>query len=358
MSEPLLPPSQPEQLPAPVVPWPSTRPEPAISTTARVPGPLTLADLSATVRAVEPAALLVPPRLLRRIIHEDRAGLHLGLQIPHRKSHIIGRAALLDIIDLDELPLEPGQQLAETVILLAAPDPDDLAVQDPGIALTQCWRLLFHAVIHVALERRFAELPLTAAELEQRWARLGASEFDEIRTVLEHEKYLPRASDARSAYVEFVAVFLELRFFDPALLACYFPGLTDLDRIERQVAEDIDAPDLLARTRLPGAVPLAVAEPAADDLEDWPEEEAWSGALDRPGWLGRLVQRVANLFEGGGIAANLRYRRFIRQAKKAARRGNTVRAAILRTAAAGVADSAEQATVARTAARADLDHLA
>src|SRR5262249_6648266 len=83
--------------------------------------------------------------------------------------------------------------------------------------------------------------------------RLGPTEFDAIRAVLRQENFLMPPRDDRTAYAEFAALYLELRYFAPALLPRYFPGLTDQAGIESLLAEDVNAAEVLARSRLPGA---------------------------------------------------------------------------------------------------------
>src|SRR5205085_2830973 len=100
--------------------------------------------------AADPAALLVPPRLLRRVIKHDRKITGLGLQVPHRKSYVIGRDALLALADRDELGLEPDRDLPPTVLLLARPEPEELAAW-PGADCGRVARVLADAVAAAAL---------------------------------------------------------------------------------------------------------------------------------------------------------------------------------------------------------------
>src|SRR5205085_1268642 len=138
--------------------------------------------------------------------------------------------------------------------------------QERGAALVKYWRLLFHARVHAALaDRRLGE-----AAVRERIHRIGQTEFDEIRTVLRQEKYLLPPRDDRTAYEEFAAVYLELTYFAPTLLPRYFPTLDDYDRIDRVLAEDVDALALFAASRLAGA-------PDPDVLVDAP------GRAEQPG---------------------------------------------------------------------------
>src|SRR5262245_22614369 len=66
---------------------PSTMQAPALGVDNQ--RPLELAELSQQLRSTDPAALLVPPWLLRRVIKEERKVLGLGLRIPHRRCFVI-----------------------------------------------------------------------------------------------------------------------------------------------------------------------------------------------------------------------------------------------------------------------------
>ncbi len=64
------------------------------------------------MRSVEPAARLVAPRLLRRVVrvHADLGGF--GFRVPHSKTYVIPAAALLEIADRDELGLQASRSPA------------------------------------------------------------------------------------------------------------------------------------------------------------------------------------------------------------------------------------------------------
>ncbi len=68
----------------------------------------------------------------------------------------------------------------------------------PDHALVRCWRLLFHARVHLAVQDRIAEKSLNPSALRERIHAIGEVEFDEIRTVLGQEGYLlPPRNDRR-----------------------------------------------------------------------------------------------------------------------------------------------------------------
>jgi hypothetical protein len=297
---------------------------------------LSLRELEQALYAVDPSALLVAPRLLRRVIKQSALLPGFGWRVPHRKSYILSRSELLSIVNRDELDLPTGVELAETVILLARPAADRLDANTAVDSLTICWRLLFHARVHLALDQRVVEKRLGPAEARDRRARIGATEFAEIHTVLRQENFLIPPESELATYLEFAAVFLELRYFAPGFLSSYFPALEDLDSIEALLAEDIDAEGLFQATRLPGA-------PAVPEPRDTVPEESGKIASEPP-----PVQRKTSLRTFG---------RLLDKAARVGARGNLVRAAILRIAAAE-RGTPELSRAARSEARADMDHLA
>ncbi len=207
-----------------------------------------LADLEQALTKADPAILLVPSRILRRVIKQDRGLGGLGLRVPHRKSYILDRAALLAAASREELGLPPECDLPDTVILLPRPEaPQRRKSSEEN--LLRYWRLLFHARVHAALAAR----RLTDDAIHDRVRRLGRSAFAEVRAVLTQEHALLPPGDERAIYDEFAALYLELRRFAPHLLPRYFPGLDQLDAVDRLLAQDVDTDALFAQTRPAGA---------------------------------------------------------------------------------------------------------
>ena len=261
-----------------------------------------LSELQQAVRAADPAAVLVAPRVLERIIQGQRQLSSLFEQVPHRKCYVVDRATLYRHVEPDELDLEPDRLLPATVILLARPSPNALTMQDRETILLTYWRRLFHAGVHRVLQQDASDGRLSPTRIRERIDAIGRSTFAEIRMVLEQEKYLPgRDADETEVYIEFAAVYLELRYFAANLLPIYFPGLTDRTKIDALLDTDIDATSLFAHTRLPGAPdPVVRTDTSSDESHDY-------------------------------------YRKLMDSAGRAEQEGNTVRSAILRTRAARVA---------------------
>ena len=105
--------------------------------------PFEVADLVRMIKGVDPTALLVPARVLRRVIKHDYHVGGMGLLVPHRKSCIIARDSLLQIAERDELGVGRDEELPINVILLACPEPDSLARLPIDLALVKYWRCFF-----------------------------------------------------------------------------------------------------------------------------------------------------------------------------------------------------------------------
>lgn len=286
-----------------------------------MPGPLeNVKQLDQAVQAAEPGAVLVSPRILRRVIKAHRKIVGIGLRVPHSKSYVIDRDTLVRLVDGEALQLEPCRQLPGTVILLSRPDVEQVAALPPEQVLLKYWRRLFHARVHVSLEQRIAAGKLSETTVRDRINRIGDIEFEEIRSVLRAEHFLLPPRDERSVYVEFAAVYLELRYFAPDLLPRYFPGCAGQPTIDTLLAEDVAGGELFEKTRLKGA-----AEPAAAGEAVIPETTA-------------------------------RFRLLQARAERAGAVGNVVKAALLRTRAARLAaqDLVEQT---QAAARAEIERL-
>jgi hypothetical protein len=297
---------------------------------------VTNTELEQAVAAVDPAALLVPARIVRRVLRQDRGLSDTGMRVPHRKTYFIRREAFAAIVEPGELGLASFNDLPEQLILLGRPEPEQLAAASRPRVLLKYWRLLFHARVHVELDRAIAEDRLNETIVKQRVAQLGAIEFDEIRTVLKQENLLlPPTSDV-STYIEFVAVYSELKHFAPRLLGDYFPSLRSEAVVDEVIGQDFDVAHWSAATRLPGA-----PEPNEQTVED---EEA-------------LIERRADPQATNPRKQSDRmYARLMRLADRAKAHGNDVRAGVMRWWA-GLRIGPKLAKAARDAGREDILRL-
>jgi hypothetical protein len=210
-------------------------------------------ELEQLVKRAEPAAFLVPPRLLRRAIKQHRQLGSLAVLVPHRKGYVIDRESLLKCVAPEELCVASDAELPAYAFLMVRPAPERLAKHPPAEALMNHWRLLFHLRIDHEMQQKLTSGSLTSAQVRDRIRRLGLTEFAEITAVLRQEDYLLPPETSEAVYAEFVAVYLTLRRFDPGRLPHFFPALRDLAAVDALVAEDIDADAIFQATRLPGA---------------------------------------------------------------------------------------------------------
>jgi hypothetical protein len=326
-----------------------------------------LAELEHALWSVEPAARLVPPRLLRRVVRLHTSLPGMGFRVPHSKTYVIPQEALLAIADRDEIGFGLAAGLPEDVILLERPHGEMLEEWPRGEILLYYWQLLFHARVHAAFGRLVRQESLTyvqqrfgAAETEKRLAALGSLEFDEIRNVLGQERFLLPPYDDPSTYVEFAAVYLGIRYFQPYLMASFFPALESLEKVDQIIAQDIDAEQVLEATRLPGtprpeelreAARVAAEAFDADPLAVVPDrlEEP------RPGAPGAPRERAAR-WARRRHRSEEKYQYWRQQAQRQAARGNLAGAAI-RSARAEFWAPRERAAEAATALREDVHGL-
>src|SRR5579859_3805099 len=108
-----------------------------------------LAELQQALRVADPAAVLVAPPVLQRVLQQEAKLPALMLEVPHRESYVVDRHILFRHIEQEELDLEPDRLLPATVILLAQPSPEQLASQKADVLLLEYWRRLFHAQVHL-----------------------------------------------------------------------------------------------------------------------------------------------------------------------------------------------------------------
>jgi hypothetical protein len=273
-----------------------------------------LDELSRALRETDPAAVLVDPTALARVVQAE-CGLYWTVwSVPHAHCWVLDRNALLDHINRGDLQLPPDHDLTRGALLLARPSAAELD-GPPGELLVRYWRLLFHAAAHRELDRTLADL--SPAALRERVERIGPAAFEEARSVLVQDGLLSPKADERAAYAEFAAVFLETRLFNPGLVPVYFPSLPPAPAVEAVLAADLDASQLFLATRPPRApAPAPKTDDQADESHDY-------------------------------------YYRLRRSATRASAAGDTVAAAIFHTRAARVAPGNLTAQ-AQAAAREDI----
>jgi hypothetical protein len=209
-------------------------------------------------------AVLVEERVLRRIIKAHRKLRGVGLQVPHEQCYDLRKSELTPHVDADEIAIDLAT-VPERVALISA----DRAKLTTPEAWTAAWRAIFHAKIHQAFEERLESRRLTLAAIRERINRVGQTEFDEIRSVLKQEDLLLPPVDDIVTYVEFVALYLELKHFAPQAIDRTFPALFDTERVDQTIALDIDPAAILASARPPSGpeTPLLASQQAEAEAE-------------------------------------------------------------------------------------------
>jgi hypothetical protein len=195
------------------------------------------------------AAVLLEDRVLRRVIKMHRRLPGIGLQVPHARCYTLPRVDLEALVERDELPIDPAA-LPDQVAIFGGSRA--ALVAGDRAELSRAWRAIFHAGVHQAFDERLAHGAITPASIRERIHRIGQTEFDEIRSVLRQEDLLLPPTDETSTYAEFVALYLELRYFAPRALVQTFPTV-DIARVDAAIAVDLDGAALLAAARPSGA---------------------------------------------------------------------------------------------------------
>lgn len=320
------------------------------------------------LREAEPAAFLVQPRVLRRVIKQEWNLPALTVQVPHRKSRIVSRNTVIRHVDWDELGLEANSELPDRAILIARPDDKHLESMSVGQLKLQVWRLLFHSKIHDAFKQLENDGTLTVADFRQRIDQIGQVEFDEIYSVLKRENFIPAETTSAHAFVEFAAVYSEIRCFAPHCLGSYFPSFSDFKSVDQLLRLDVDIDNLFQSTKLAGSPDPEI--PDNDDVQDETDEELESltgrgsttislkhstDDLDDAKFP-TLLDAVMSKVEPVRRPNPATFGRIIRRADKAFARGNAVAAALYQMQAARYA-TPELVSEAVSGALTDLQRL-
>ena len=192
-------------------------------------------------------ALVLDPRLMRRIIKAHRGASGL---VPHSRCYALYRGELMTTGLVSEIGVREGE-LPDPVIAVSRLSSRETSSLSDAQILARLWRSVFHARVHVAFESKVRAGGLDAAALRERIDRIGQTEFDEIRAILRHDDLVLPPYDDREVYVEFAAIYLELRYFAAGLLVTTFPGISAHDDLDALFATDIDVGPLLDAGRPP-----------------------------------------------------------------------------------------------------------
>lgn len=229
---------------------------------------------------VEPAARVVPTRVLRRVIRRSRDRGTFRPHPVHDRSWWVGRDRLFELLDPHELGLSPTEPAAE-LLLIPAPPPDTPPSH------TDIWRTLFHAAIDRELDAARRTGRLDGETIRRARRAVGSVRWQTIRMVLREENLIDDSDPDDAAFCEFVAFALEIRQFRPDDWDTFFPDLPDDAEPLRTADQLLDIGAIYQRTRPPGGptglVPPAAQSPATEAAPPGPPPDPGRVA----GWAGR-----------------------------------------------------------------------
>ncbi len=292
-------------------------------------------ELQRLISSADSSALLVPPRILRRIIKVDRELGGPGLQVPHRKTYVLESEALLQIASREELGVTSNRKLPKIVVLLERPESDWLKSRTKDEVLTEYWRLLFHARIDQETRKQIRNGKLNEKSANELILQLGLTVLEEATAVLRQELFLLPPYNSVTILAELIAVFLEFHRFERRLLNLYFPAIEDYDKTA-ELLDIVEADRLLKTTRLKGA----------------PAPVMRKGFTEETGEKQKQTLKPADCDPNPAKSEALRHK-----AELSTKRGNVVRAAILLKHALDLAPPEKVATI-QEEIRKTLDQLA
>jgi hypothetical protein len=227
---------------------------------------MNMLELQRVMRTVDPAAVLVSPRVLEGVAREKSQLSSLTWSVPHAFACVTTRQVLFRHVEQDELDLQADELLPDVLHLIVRPEREEF--DDLPQLLLKYWRLLFHVQVHGKLEAT----PGTADDWQRRAQALGAADFAEIRAILAQDHLVAPTADTRDVFIEFASTFLEYHHFAPSLIPSFFPRIQDPAATERLLRADVDGDAIKAATRLPGAPD---SERTREHLSDEANEYYW-----------------------------------------------------------------------------------
>lgn len=204
------------------------------------------------------APVLVDPRIVRRVIRQQRELEGLGIHVPHEHCAAATREDLLRWVSAKELG-QPAASLPDEVVLVA---------REEEVSARTLWQRNFHGRVHLALARKQRQGELSVAAVRARINAIGQTEFDEIRAVLRQEDLVASVQDDVEVYVEFAATYLEYRWFDPERILRVFPTLTHHEQLLATLALDVDGAHEVEVTRPAGERALELAPVTAHEGDE------------------------------------------------------------------------------------------
>lgn len=263
------------------------------------------AQLERQLREVEPACRIVPERHLRRVaraLAQDAESWSFNPHLPVWVER--DQLAQWDIVRESVLEGEAGARL----LVVAADDYLGTSYISDADLLLDYWRIVFRGRILRVLDQNRQDPRYHDDDNAHDIMTWGEPAAREIRYVLASDDWIPDHATWPDVYRIFVACYLDRAIFAPQTLPHFFPSLPPVDVVLPVLARGLNVEQELAATRPAGAADPNTTTFIGDAI-----------TRDEPGLPIEFV------LEDEDEPTRLR-----RRARRAARVGNTVRAAILR----------------------------
>ncbi len=261
-------------------------------------GPITAVDgfsIEQSIRANAAEIVFAAPRIVRRVIRADRDLPLSFARLPHRDMAVIESRRLVELAD--DFWAFPAD-LAPQVALIARPHAEGPAGAATGRLLREYWRLVFHALLDLAVPAALDHASDGAGWIHVvEW--MGRTQLDEATAVLVQEGCISPDADERAAIAEFVAVFLELRVFQPANVPLWFPSIDDPDSLAERLSGLVGAEELLER-----ALPPMLDPDAPIPIESPAGSRSQRPRLSWPTWLRARPAALRRRADGTALRGN------------------------------------------------------
>lgn len=210
-----------------------------------------LEELRRSIREADPTAFLAESRVVRRLIRQRLGIATLSARVPHSQCQTAELQDLWEWIHPDELGVNSFAQLPQKCLLISLPEEGELEHWPIEELKQKLWRRLFHAQVdRCCSENEHLKQPsFVAAQIDQ----IGKIGFEEARSVLSGEMRIIDPESSGEVLRELIAHYLEFYYFEPDLLAVWFPSIAGRPLIQESIAQIVPADELFERTRLSGS---------------------------------------------------------------------------------------------------------
>lgn len=213
-------------------------------------------DIELELKSIEPRLLLVPRKVVDKVIlHQRKLPAILGLisgQFSNVDSVWTDFETLNAIAQEIEFELEIGSLPFGRILLLAKVEsemPGKFNTEQRNILY---WRRIFHAEVKLKFFELKEQGLLSSTKIENKIKTIGRTVFSEALMVLEQEHKIFPEQDITDKYISFAACFAEIYRFSENLLTNYFPSIKDYESLLLIIKDDVSEDVIFQETRLTG----------------------------------------------------------------------------------------------------------